>query len=89
MCPAPPTGSTVLCSAPGPSDRAEDSQPLPRRDAHILESERPQIYPAALRDLGRAVTSPQVKRVETRRGVMTGTFQLARPSNIEYLYWTM
>lgn len=55
--PEAPPGATVLRSPPGPPNRAEDTQPLPRRDAHILESERPQVHAASLRDLGRAVTS--------------------------------
>lgn len=54
--PAASAGAAVLCSSPGPPDGAEDAQPLPRRDAHVLESQRPQVYPAALRDLGRTVT---------------------------------
>lgn len=48
MCVAPSTRSAVLCASPGSSDGAEDTQPLPRGDAHILEGERPQIYAAAL-----------------------------------------
>lgn len=71
VCPAASAGSAVLRSSPGTPDGAEDAQPLPRRDAHILESERPQIYPAALWDLGRAVTRRKWRMI-------TWTFQLAR-----------
>lgn len=57
VCPTSSTGATVLCSSPGSTDGAENTQPLPRRNAHILESEWPQIYPAALWDLGCAMTA--------------------------------
>lgn len=46
--PTASAGAAVLCSPPGPPDGAENTQPLPRRDAHVLEDERPQIYPPAL-----------------------------------------
>lgn len=86
VCPASSTRSTVLCSSPGPPDRAENSQPLPCRDAHILESEWPQIYSAALWDLGRAVSCREWKEWKRDGNVDIST---CRPSNIEYLYWMM
>lgn len=56
VCAAPSAGPPVFRSPTGSSDGAEDTQPLPRRDAHILAGERSQIYSSALWDLGRAVT---------------------------------
>lgn len=84
--PAPSTGSTVLCSSPGPSDRAENSQPLPRWNAHILESERPQIYPAALWDLGRAVTLHKWGEWKYV-GMITWTFKLVQDMLCIYIGW--
>lgn len=74
--PAPSTRSTVLRSSPGPSDRAENSQPLPRRDAHILEGEWPQIYPAALWDLGRVVSRREWRRWKHSEGWQCGHFNV-------------
>lgn len=86
VCPAPSAGSTVLCSSPGPSDRAENSQPLSRWNAHILESEWPQIYPTAVWDLGRAVTRQkwrEWKYVE----MITRTFKLDQDMLCIYIGW--
>lgn len=41
VCPTASAEAAVLCLSPGPSDGAENPQLLPRRDAHILENERP------------------------------------------------
>lgn len=88
VCPASSTRSTVLCSSPGPPDRAENSQPLPCRDAHILESEWPQIYSAALWDLGRAVSCREWKEWKTLRGMAMWTFQLADQATLNiYTGW--
>lgn len=59
VCPAAPSGAAVLCPPAGPPDGAENTTPLPRRDAHLLEDQRPQVYAAALWDLGRAVTNQE------------------------------
>lgn len=46
---------SALRLPPGPPDRVADVQSSPRGDADVLASQRPQVHPAALRNLGRAV----------------------------------
>lgn len=84
--PSPSAGSTVLCSSSGASDRAENSQPLPCWNADILESEWPQIYPAALWDLGCAVTL-QKWREWKYVGMITWTFKLVQDMLCIYIGW--
>lgn len=53
---AAPAGTPAVRPAAGPPHGAAHPQPPPRRDAHLVAHERPQVHTAALRDLGCAVT---------------------------------